>query len=363
MRTSYYSWVGSVSMVRSRWRRSAVRLAVPERGRPRSAPCWKSTVATVAILGWRYCRPRSSSMASSSCSRSIAPCWRRPHPACSASGCWSGWPCSSLPSCKVNAVLARSTPARASRRSSASRSRRQRSWKGLPCLRSYSPSLSAAESRKDEMIMAEAQGAQSSGVSTAPAVESAGVESLIGRLRDEGITQGRTQAEALVTAAQQQAADLVATAQRDAEAILARAKEEAGKLKAAGEDAIRLAMRDTILALEGDLLKEFVDRLRRLVKGVLADPAFLQRLILEVAGRVAPTGEQRAEVLLPAELVSLEDLQRKPEEATPGSLMHFVLSLGGGMLREGMYCGVSEDGEAGIRVRLVEEDVQIDVTE
>ncbi len=211
--------------------------------------------------------------------------------------------------------------------------------------------------------MAEAQGTQSSGASTAPAVESAGVESLIGRLRDEGITQGRTQAEALVTAAQQQAAELGATAQRDAEAILARAKEEAGKLKAAGEDAIRLAMRDTILALEGDLLKEFVDRLRRLVKGVLADPAFLQRLILEVAGRVAPTGEQRAEVLLPAELVSLEDLQRKPEEATPGSLMHFVLSLGGGMLREGMYCGVSEDGEAGIRVRFVEEDVQIDVTE
>jgi len=212
------------------------------------------------------------------------------------------------------------------------------------------------------MIMAQAQGTQSSGVSAAPAAESAGVESLIGRLRDEGITQGRTQAEALVTAAQQQAADLVATAQREAEAILTRAKEEAGKLKAAGEDAIRLAMRDTILAVEGDLLKEFGDRLRRLVKGVLADPAFLQRLILEVAGRVAPTSAQ-AELLLPAELVSLEDLQSKPEEATPGTLMHFVLSLGGGMLRDGMRFGVSEDGEAGIRVRLVEEDVQIDVTE
>jgi V/A-type H+-transporting ATPase subunit E len=182
-------------------------------------------------------------------------------------------------------------------------------------------------------------------------------------LRDEGITQGREQAEALVTAAQQQAADLVATAQREADAILARATEEAEKLKAAGEDAIRLAMRDTILALEGDLLKAFLDRLRRLVKGVLADPAFLQRLILEVAGRVAPTGEQRADVLLPAALVSLEDLQSKPEEATPGTLMHFVLSLGGGMLREGMQFGISEDGEAGIHVRLVEEDVQIDLTE
>ena len=211
--------------------------------------------------------------------------------------------------------------------------------------------------------MAQAYDTQPSGVSPAPAAESAGVESLIGRLRDEGITQGRVQAEALVTTAQQQAAELVATAQREAEAIVARATEEAGKLKGAGEDAIRLAMRDTILALEGDLLKGFVDRLRRLVKGVLADPAFLQRLILEVAGRVAPTGEQRAEVLLPAELVSLEDLQSKPEEATPGTLMHFVLSLGGGMLREGMHFGVSEDGEAGIRVRLVDEDVQIDVTE
>jgi V/A-type H+-transporting ATPase subunit E len=213
------------------------------------------------------------------------------------------------------------------------------------------------------MIMAHAQDTQLSGVSTAPAAESAGVEHLISRLRDEGVTQGRVQAAALVTAAQQQAANLVATAQQEADAILVKAREEAGKLKAAGEDAIRLAMRDTILALEGDLLKGFTDRLHRLVKGVLADPAFLQRLILEVAGRVAPMGEQRAEVLLPAELVSLEDLQSKPEQATPGTLMHFVLSLGGGMLREGMQFGVSEDGEAGIRVRLVEEDVQIDLTE
>src|SRR5215475_12964563 len=175
-------------------------------------------------------------MASLSCSRSIEPWRRRPPPACSVSGRWSGWPCSSSLSCKGNAVLPRSTPARASRRSSASRSHRQRSWKGLPCLPSSSPSLSAAAFRKDERIMAEAQGTQSSGVSTAPAAESAGVESLIGRLRDEGITQGRTQAEALVTAAQQQAADLVATAQREAEAMRTRATEEAGKLKAAGED-------------------------------------------------------------------------------------------------------------------------------
>jgi V/A-type H+/Na+-transporting ATPase subunit E len=221
--------------------------------------------------------------------------------------------------------------------------------------------------------MAREQGIESSRTGTippreaaqgTPTAESAGVENLIGRLRDEGIAQGRSQAEAIVTTAQQQAADIVATAQREAEALLIKANEEAAKLKAAGEDAIRLAMRDTILSLESGLIEVFRDRLRHLVKGVLADPAFLQRLILEVASRAAPapTGA-RAELLLPVELVSLEDLRRTPEEAKPGTLMHFVLSMGGGMLREGMSFGVTDDGEAGIRVRLIEDDVQIDFTE
>jgi hypothetical protein len=61
------------------------------------------------------------------------------------------------------------------------------------------------------------------------------------------------------------------------------------------------------------------------------DPAFLERLILEVAGKAAPLVKQ-AEVRLPDEIVSLEQLKRKPEEAKPGTPMHFVLSLGNGML-------------------------------
>jgi V/A-type H+-transporting ATPase subunit E len=195
------------------------------------------------------------------------------------------------------------------------------------------------------------------------AVESTGVENLIGRLRDEGIAEGRSQAQALVITAQRQASDIIAGAQQEAESILAKAKEEAGKLKAAGENAIRLAMRDTILSLERDLVEQFRTRLFRLVKGSLADPAFLQHLILEVASKAAPAMGERTQLLLPAEIISLEDLQGKPEQATPGTLMHFVLSLGGGMLREGMSFGVADDGEAGVRVRLVDDDVQIDLTE
>jgi V/A-type H+-transporting ATPase subunit E len=220
--------------------------------------------------------------------------------------------------------------------------------------------------------MTSEQRIESSGVGTAaasqqqtpqtPAVESAGVEILITRLRDEGIAQGRSQAQALVNAAKQQAADIVAAAKREAEAVAVKANEDAGKLKAAGEDAIRLAMRDTMLSLEADLTNRFQNMLQGLVKGILEDPAFLQRLILEVGGKAAPS-TNGAELLLPAELVSLEDLRRKPEEATPGTLTHFVLSLGGGMLREGLSFGVTDDIEAGIRVKLVDENVQIDLTE
>ena len=198
----------------------------------------------------------------------------------------------------------------------------------------------------------------------APGVESAGVDSLIDRLREDGIAQGRTQAEALITEAKKQASDIVASAQQQADSILVKAKDEAGKLKAAGENAIALAMRDTILSLEDRIVKDFRNTLLHLVKGQLADPAFLQRLILEVASKAAPAATaQRVELLLPGEIVSLEDLQLKPEQAAPGTLMRFVLSMGGGMLREGMTFGVSTDGESGIRVCLVDQDVRIDLTE
>jgi V/A-type H+/Na+-transporting ATPase subunit E len=197
-----------------------------------------------------------------------------------------------------------------------------------------------------------------------PAVESSGVESLIDRLRDQGISAGRTQADTLITAAQKEASDIVANAQREADALLVEARTEAAKLKAAGENAVALAMRDTLLSLEGEILQNFHNSLVRLIKEQLADPQFLRRLILEVAGKAAvATADKRVQLLLPADTVSLDDLLRKPEPATPGTLMHFVQSLGAAMLRDGLSFGVSEEIQAGIQVRLVDDDVRIDLTE
>jgi V/A-type H+-transporting ATPase subunit E len=201
----------------------------------------------------------------------------------------------------------------------------------------------------------------SPGAAAAPQ-ESAGVENLIGRLRDTGIAQGKAQADAIVAAARHEAADIVSAARREAEGIAVKAKEDAAKLQAAAKDALALATRDTILSLESDLNDRFQKMLHRLVKGALEDPAFLQRLILEVAGKASPQGG-KVEVLLPAAVVSLSDLQKTPEEAKPGTLMHFVLSAGGGLLREGVTFGASDDVEAGIRVKLVGEDMHVELTD
>jgi V/A-type H+-transporting ATPase subunit E len=216
-------------------------------------------------------------------------------------------------------------------------------------------------------VMAREQRIEGPAAGTTPAApgvagaESAGVDALIGRLRDQGIAQGRAEAEALVNAGRLEAAELVAAARREAEEIVIQAKADAEKQKAAAEAALALSARDTALGMESALVERFQNMLRRLVKGTLVDPTFLQRLILEVAGEAAPRAG-KVEVLLPASEISLEDLQKKPEEAKPGTLMHFVLSLGGGVLREGVTFGVGDDVESGIRVKLVGEDMHVELT-
>jgi V/A-type H+-transporting ATPase subunit E len=94
----------------------------------------------------------------------------------------------------------------------------------------------------------------------------------------------------------------------------------------------------------------------------MEDPGFLQRLILEVAGRAVPRDGQ-VEVLLPDTLVSLDDLLKKPEEAKPGTLMGFVASAGRDLLREGVTLGASKEVEGGIRIKMVGEDAHVELTD
>lgn len=193
--------------------------------------------------------------------------------------------------------------------------------------------------------------------------ESSGVEELIQRLREQGVVEGQSRAEQLFEEARARAEKRLEEAHREAEAILSQAREEARRTKAAGEEAVQLAVRDAVLRLKSELVERFSDRVQRLVARELKDEGFLQQLILEVGGRAAPTADRPAKMLLPRDVVGLEQLRRNPEEVKEGTLSHFVVTVTKDLLREGIEIGERDDEAPGIRIRLEGEGVEIDLTD
>ncbi|MAT15693.1 MAG: hypothetical protein CMJ46_10555 [Planctomyces sp.] len=193
--------------------------------------------------------------------------------------------------------------------------------------------------------------------------ESSGVEELIQRLREQGVEEGQAQANELLEHTRRRAEQRLDEARREADEIVRTARQEAAQTRQAGQETVRLAVRDAQLRLKSELVEQFANRVRRLVSRELEDGEVLKQLILEVGGRAAPTAEQRAGVLLPRDVVGLEQLRQAPEEVKEGTLSHFVALVTKDMLRDGVEIGTRDDTSAGIRIQLVEEDLEIDLTD
>ena len=192
-----------------------------------------------------------------------------------------------------------------------------------------------------------------------------GVEALIERLREEGVANGRTQAEQIVSDAKAQAESTVKEAQEQADQIVSKAREEAENLKRAAHEALEVAFRDTRLALKTQLTQRFTGEVQRLIGAETQKPELLQKLILEVAGKVKEevAEAQQVEVLLPRKVAGLEELSRNPEELEQGVLTYFVRLVGQDMLREGISFGVVKDNQGGLKLRLVDREVVLDMSD
>jgi V/A-type H+-transporting ATPase subunit E len=193
-----------------------------------------------------------------------------------------------------------------------------------------------------------------------------GVQQLISRLRDEGVRAGQEKADRILKEAEMRAAKIIAEAKAEAANILGKARSEIEKERAAAHDSLRVAMRDTELKLEAEVKAAFSSHLRRLVCVELRDKDFLRQVILAVAGVV--TGDkvcagQPAEMLLPRDLFVSDEKGTKLTEEGRERMRHFVLGISGEMLREGVDLKPSDDISGGIRVRLVGEDLEIDLSD
>ena len=190
--------------------------------------------------------------------------------------------------------------------------------------------------------------------------QSSGVQELIDRLREKGVEEGREQADQLLAEARQKASATVEKARKQAAEIVRQAKEEADRLRAAGEEALRLAGRDAVLALKEEISEQFSNQVRRLVSHQLRDEKFIERLILEIAGRAVPKDSgQPMELLLPEEVAPPEQEGLQAKGANEGAVGQFVLGLAGEMLREGVTLAAAADHTPGVTVKMVEDDVEI----
>ncbi|GAB4395035.1 MAG: hypothetical protein Tsb0032_25700 [Kiloniellaceae bacterium] len=196
---------------------------------------------------------------------------------------------------------------------------------------------------------------------------SSGVDALIARLRDEGVAAGRNEANQIVRDTRSRAKSILERAQKEARERLEAARKEADAYRAAGEEALKTAMRDTVLDMKAALMEKFTSDVRRLVAHHVEDPELIRKLILEVAGRAREAADleegDEVEVLLPEKVVGVEQLRRNPEELREGKLTGLVFGLTGDMLRDGVTFAAADEQQGGIRVHVVNKEITLDLTE
>jgi len=193
-----------------------------------------------------------------------------------------------------------------------------------------------------------------------------GVQELINRLRDEGVKAGREKSDQVLRDAQEEASRIVAQAQAEAEEILSKARSDIETEKSAAIESLRVAIRDTELKMEAELKADFSAHVRRLVSVEMQDKEFLRQVILSIAGMAAGDKAcegQPAEVLLPKELFETDEKVTRLTAEGKDRMRHMVLGISADMLREGVDLKPAEDIRGGIRVRMVGEDLEIDLSD
>ena len=192
-----------------------------------------------------------------------------------------------------------------------------------------------------------------------------GVEALIERLRGEGVASGRAEAEKIVKEAQGDAQTTLSKARAEADQILSRARTEAANLEKAGRQALEVAARDTALDLKNRLLQRAAREVKHLVNEEVQRQEILEKLILEVAGqaREKTTGAGAIEVLLPEKAISMDELARDPAQLQTEALGRFANLVARNMLRQGVTLTSSPNVKAGIKVRLTDKGVDLDLSD
>lgn len=192
-----------------------------------------------------------------------------------------------------------------------------------------------------------------------PAAKSSGVKELIDRIRDEGVEAARQEADRIISEAKAQAARIVSDAKSEAAAMKREAEAATQREQMAAIEALRIAARDTGLELRAAVMAAFEEHVRRLVTDVTSDGSVLRDMILVLAGRAAEDliKNRDAAILVPKHLADA------PTPELEAFLRQTAVSLSADVLRKGIELIPSSEVQGGARVRLVGDDLEIDLSD
>ncbi|MGA8164516.1 MAG: hypothetical protein WB791_05755 [Waddliaceae bacterium] len=194
---------------------------------------------------------------------------------------------------------------------------------------------------------------------------SQGVQELIDKLKNQGVEEGRQQANEMIASAQREASCIIADAKSEADKLLAEAHQKIEMERSSAYEAIHISFRDTELALRSKFREAFSLYLKRLVSYELQDKDFIKQLVLAIVGTNVPELEriEKLEVLVPMFLLETDEQGTRLSKKGKENMRHLVLGISGEMLREGVELKFSADVKGGIRIRLVGEDLEIDFSD
>lgn len=198
-----------------------------------------------------------------------------------------------------------------------------------------------------------------------PEQTASGVDALIAQLRDDGVAAGQAEAARIVSEAQARADAIRAAAQAEADKMTTDAMTKSDRYRQAGEDALNTAMRDAVLTMKAKLIAQFEMDVQRMVSETLADPDLLKQMVIELVGRARDdTGSKDgADVILPAQIVGPDAIRENADDIQSGELTKFVLGLSQDMLMAGVTLHASDDLHAGIRAKLGQAAVTLDLSD
>ena len=193
------------------------------------------------------------------------------------------------------------------------------------------------------------------------APQESGVQELISRIRDDGVQAGQSKAEEIIAQARSEAARLVREATEEAQQIRDKAAAEIKSDQEAALAALQMAARDTRLQLEAEVMAAFEEHVKRLVAPVVSDGSFIRTLILVLAGQAVQQYpvDQELEILVSHLISGREEENQELDDR----IRDAVLGISSDMLREGVEIIPDRDVAGGARVRVVGENLEIDLSE